>query len=280
SPDEIKTFSVTRLDIGTAVTKSVSSLKTNSSYQLAIAYFDKHGKYFPIVTDDRFIAKTPAYPDSEGLLPEINWNIQDKAPEGAVGYQLLLTENQTHLSSIWLTAKYEPSLSTTGYLAFNVKSLERFFQNEKESRVNYSFTKGDKVTLMYITDGSNNEPITWFRYPFIDLDIVDFTVESSPSDPDQVLYTLKVRNTSFIDTSSIEFTTGEILMELYTPKRRSTDIENLVFFEIGEYYPIVNGQHSVTSGTIREGDWYYKGRLYESTVNAGTAITYLVEDPN
>lgn len=275
---EVRSVNIVQQSIGTVSTKSIPTLKSTSSYQLALSYIDAFGKYFPLVTDDRFIFKTQSLAEAQGLLNQVTWELPKPAPEGAVSYQWMITENQTHQSWIYLTGIYDSGTSDTSVLSFNMKSLARFFRNEKESQVTYSFTKGDKVTFYLMTDGNSNTPLKYFRFPFIDLDIVDFKVEVSETDPSDVSYYLKIRNTDLLDLA--EITGKEILMELYTPKKRAIDTSSLLFFEIGEQYEIVNGEHSVTQGTIKEADSYFRGRLYESTVTPNTPLSYLVEDPN
>ena len=277
-------FYVVRKDIGYLTTQSINTLKSNSSYQLALAYYDEFGRSFPIVTDDRFIVNTKSLTETQGLLSQINWNIQEEAPEGAKSYQWLLSENQKYQKSIYLTGKLDSTQTSENYITFEIKSLERFLANEKESQVNYTFTKGDKVILMYTTNGSNNTKVDWFRYPFIELDIVDFVIEENPELEGDIKYLLKVRNTSLLtrgNPPTINWLNNkDIMMEIYTPKKRDISTENLMFYEIGEVYTIEDGKHTVTSGSIRAGDWYYRGRLFESTINANTPIIYEVEDPN
>lgn len=275
---EVRSVDIVQKNIGTVTTKSVGALKSQSSYQLALSYTDRFGKFFPIVTDDRFIIKTQSLAEAQGLLSQVTWELPEKAPEGAVSYQWLITENQTHQKWIYLTGTYDADSSDSTVLSFNMKSLARFFRNEKESQVTYSFTKGDKVTLYLMTDGNSSTPVKYFRFPFIDLDIVDFKVDVSETDPSDVSYFLKVRNTDLLNLS--EITGKEILMELYTPRKRAIDTESLLFYEIGESYPIVDGKHSVRTGVIKEADNYVRGRLYESTITANTPLAYVIEDPN
>lgn len=273
---------IKRASIGSISTQSIGSLKMNSSYQVALAYYDKYGRPFPIVTDSSMIARTKSYAEGLGNLTQIDWSLLEDAPQDAHSYQWLLSENQTHLKSIYLTGVYTASADNVNYLAFNLKSLERFNENEKDSQVTYSFTKGDKVTFVFRDSGANTTPEEWFRYPFIDLDIVDFTIEENPTVAGDYQYMLKVRSTDLLKRSGA-FTyleNKEILMEIYTPKGRNPSPESIVYYEIGEQFPIVNGKHTVLNGSIRDGDWYFKGRLYESTINAGTALSYLIEDAN
>lgn len=276
-------FYVVRQDIGSLSTQSINTLKTNSSYQTALFYYDKFGKAFPVITGDKFIVNTRSLAETQGNLPQINWTLPENAPRDAVSYQWGISENQKYLNSIYLTGIYDDSESDDNYLAIEVKSLERFLENEKDSQINYTFTKGDKVVFYYTTSGSNNTPIDWFRFPFIELDIVSFSIEEDTSvSPATTKYILKVRKTSLIERSgSMTYLENkDILMEIYTPKKRDIDSESIVFYEIGEQFPIVDGKHSVLSGSIREGDWYFRGRLFESNVTANTPIVYLVEDPN
>lgn len=275
---EVRSVDIVQKSIGTITTKSIATLKSSSSYQLALSYVDSFGKYFPLVTDDRFIVKTQSLAEAQGLLNQITWDIPVEAPKGAASYQWLITENQTHQNWKYLTGILDTAKSDTTVLTFDMKSLARFYANENETQVNYSFTKGDRATFYLMTDGNSNTPLKYFRFPFIDLDIVDFKIDVNDADPTDVKYYLKVRNTDLLSQSEIEG--KEILMEVYTPKKRALDTNSLLFFEIGEQFPIVNGLHSVTTGVIKEADNYFRGRLYESTVTSNQPISYLVEDPN
>src|SRR5690606_29210815 len=245
-------FFVKRVNIGDISTQSISTLKTNSSYQVALAYYDEYDRRFPIVTDDRFIVDTPSLSETQGLLTQISWNIQEEAPEGAVSYQWLISENQKYQNSIYLTG--ELSSEDGKYIKIDVKSLERFLESEKDSQVNYTFTKGDRVVFLYHTASGTSAGKQWFRRPFIELDIVDFSIEQNPSEPTDVTYMLTVRYTPLLEQlGSLSYLNNRnIMMELYTPKKRSVDnTDSMIYYEVGEQYDIIDGKHSVTAGTIR-----------------------------
>lgn len=268
---------VDNANIGTLSTKSISTLKSGATYQWAYAPYDKFGKFFPIVTDNRFAVNTEPVTYTQGLIPQINWNISEEAPEGAVGYKILLSENQTYLNYITLTGVYEATQGGGDYLLFDLKSLDRFSRFENESNVNYDFTKGDKVRFIR-TIGNNEDSEVWFRFPFIELDIVDFTIEPDPDDTGITRYWLKVRNTPLLD--NYDLTDTDIVMELFTPKGTVVDSDQGIFYEIGLDYPILDGKNTVTSGSIIEGDSYIRGRLY-ATDNLSSGSTIIeVEDPN
>src|SRR5690606_29388154 len=182
----------------------------------------------------------------------------EEAPKGAVSYQWLISENQKYQNSIYLTGKLS-SIEGKKYIKIEVKSLERFLESEKDSQVNYTFTKGDRVVLLYHTPSGTSEDKEWFRRPFIELDIVDFSIEQNPSTPTDVMYMLTVRYTPLLERlGSLSYLNDRnIMMELYTPKKRSLDnVDSMVFYEVGEQYDIIDGKHSVTAGIIRQGDWY------------------------
>jgi hypothetical protein len=81
---------------GPAVSKSIHSVLDNSSYQLALSYRDKYGRYFPLVANNKFIVKTPSFAQTQGLALQLNWNINTPtSPTNAVDYQWLITKNNT-----------------------------------------------------------------------------------------------------------------------------------------------------------------------------------------
>lgn len=268
---------VDNANIGTLSTKSLSSLKSGATYQWAYAPYDKFGKFFPIVTDERFAVDTEPITYTEGLLPQINWNIGEDAPSGAVGYKILLSENQTYLNYKTLTAVYEATQGGGDYLLFDIKSLDRFSRFENESNVTYDYTKGDKVRFIRTIGNDATSPV-WFKFPFVELDIVDFTIEVNPEDAGDTHYWLKVRNTPLLD--NYDLTDTDVVMELFTPKGEVVDTNQGIFYEIGFDYPVVDGKNSVTSGSIIEGDSYVRGRLYPTENLTAGRVLIEVEDPH
>ena len=63
-----------------------------------------------------------------------------------------------------------------------------------------------------------------------------------------------------ITCSAPPFTVTNVsLVELYTPRKPATGVQD-TYYEFGERYDIINGQHSVTSGQFTRGDIYQKAR--------------------
>ena len=279
---DVESAYVRNASLGTLSTQSKPTLKSGASYQLAYAPFDENGKFFPIVTDERFIVKTDSKSAQLGKVPQINWRISPEAPEGAVGYHILMSENQTYEKYVTLIGQYDSEEGGGDeYLVINLTSLARFNEFESESQVMYDFTKGDKVTFVRVLMQGNGNTINWFRYPFIELDIVDFEIRVNPDDVSDTKYLLKVRNTELLN--AIPWKDNPIELEILTPKKQVSGVgeEPITefFYEIGQTYPVINGQNSVTEGSIIEGDAYYKGRLYEHPLT-NDGILAFVQDPN
>lgn len=101
----LQTVYVTLYNAGSGVFKSIGALKSNSSYQLALAEYDHWGRPFPLRTDQTFVIKTNSYAQSHGQTPAINWTIlTPTASQGAETYQWLLSENNTHQTTLFMLA--------------------------------------------------------------------------------------------------------------------------------------------------------------------------------
>lgn len=277
-PFKIKSTVVELVNLGTLDSKSYNVLKSGSMYQAYLAYYGEGGKYFPLVSGDSYKIQTPPIAESQGLTPQLNWTINSKPPVGAIAYEWLLTENLKMSNWVTLTAKYDSARSVLGdYVVLEVPSLKRFIDSNK-GVVSYQYVEGDKCTFIKTTNGVDSTAIKWFNFPSVEVDVISFEPEIvDESGVSVTKYFLKVRKSSNLNIADIEG--KEVEIELYTP-RAIGDSKTTLCFGVGEVFPIVDNEHSVTSGTIREGDCYLKGRVYESTLEANKALAYIVEDPN
>ena len=271
---------------GTTQSRSVNTLKTNSSYQLALAFYDEHGRTFPIATDETYIVNTPSYPSTDGLAAAIDWELTGTPPEGAHTYQWLLTKNRTHLTTLYMDAKYQPTWSSANnFYTFNLNPLRKFNENNKTSILTYQFTPGDKVLFCYI-DGETKKYFNGVDAPIIDVEIVGFDPAFAPNPllPLETNYALFITIPSALTASSpfplSEIVDKNILMEIYTPLISTTDSEGTIFFEVGEKYPVVDGEYSVKTGQIRKGDAYYKTRQLNLATDLNDNETFFVESFN
>lgn len=281
-------LSIARLELanaGTGASKSIHSLKTNSSYQLCLMGVDEDGKYYPIVTDERFVIKTPSYALTHGLIPQINWDIRGSVPPvGMVSYQWGISENNTHQRWLDINGAYDDTLSDADYLIFDIKSLNKFNTTNTSSILNYEYSEGDRATL-YFTFSGTNVPIKWFDSPAIDIEVVGFEIVRDPTTTEITHQYLKIRKSSALNTADL-LSVGT-LMEIYSPKKRvitntdgTTSEASTLFYEIGERFDVVNGQYSVLQGTITEGDSYFKTRNLTGVLDPNTPYVFQVEDPN
>lgn len=274
---------ITLAAAGTTESRSTGSLKENSSYQLALAYYDRWGRTFPIATDQSYVVNTPSYAAlKSGNAPAINWEIlTQEAPEGAETYQWLLTRNRTHLTSLYIDVKYEPTWSSTGnFYTFNMDALKKFNENNPTSVLSYGYSPGDKITFNYFIDGEEKVYFDGTQQPVIDIEVVGFDPAYVPNEAEPTIthYALFVKIPTQLNTTLI--TDKDILVEVYSPLVQQTDLEGTVFFETGVKYPVVNGEHSVTSGSITRADCYYKTRQLNLATDLNENEVFIVEDFN
>ena len=262
--EQLLRASIDLANAGTGASKSVSALKSNSGYQLALAHYDKYGRPFPISTDDRYIIKTQSYSQLQGLATAVTWQINNPvAPEGAASAQWLLSLNGTHQTTLFVLGKI--ATSTTQFITLNINSLKEFNEGNEASILEYDFTAGDRCTFHYY-DNSGKQ---WLSNPSIDVEVIGFEIEVTEDTPPVTNYLLKVRRSSQVVVDDL--TGKNILLEIYSPRKRvlsEGDLDTTLFYEVGEQIDIVDGNYTVTSGEIRDGDSYFKTRQMENAIDA------------
>lgn len=277
---EVKSVNIVYNTVGAVYGKDINVLKTGTGYQLALAHFDEFGRQFPIVTNDGFAIKTPAKTTAKDLTPVIGWQINSTPPEGAVSYQWLISENSYFQKTLQLPAKYDAAESKDDYISLDISALKFWNNTGDTGNVSYDFTQGDRVTFLYTFEnlGTSGSPIPekWFDAPPIDLEVLSFEI-TGDSDPK---YLLKVKNSSILNPTLLS--NRGVFIELYTSKKSvgssTDDTTSTVFYEIGEQFPIINGEYSVKTGIITTGDAYYRPRAYRSYEDANVVYGFLVED--
>jgi hypothetical protein len=267
---------------GTGASVSRPTLKSNSSYQAFLWYKDKWGRYFPICTDSRYIIKTPSYSELQGLASMLSWQIKHSPPADAAYYGWGLSLNNTHQTTLWVQGVLDVENTTSAYFAFNINPLLRFNEANPSSVLNYEYSVGDRCTFVYYNTGGNVSTKTWLDK--VDVEVVDFVIDVSTADPPVTNYILKVRKPSTVTQATL--TGNNVLLEIYTPKQRTevingaTQYTEQLMYEIGLSYPIVNGEHTVTSGEIKTGDVYIKSRVMTNAVIVNQLDSLVVEDFN
>ncbi|WP_207425707.1 Ig-like domain-containing protein [Pedobacter sp. SYSU D00535] len=278
NPDQTKHLGNIVIDLanaGDGVSVSKAALKSNSYYQLAVACYDRWGRSFPIYTDARSTVSTLPMAKLAGNAPAIKWELNGKAPEGAESYQILISKNRTHQKTLYVNGIVNTENKSPDYVEFRINSLRNFTEAHSSSIISYDYTEGDRCTFVYKGEKE------WFNTSVIDLEVVGFKM-LKPENGDKVDFLLTVRKPDF-DIATLA--DKNILLEVYTPKQREDAIgsgsdEISIFYEIGDRYPIVNGEYSVKTGDIKEGDVFLKTRQLENAVDPSKLDTYVVEDFN
>ena len=259
--------------------RTLNIIKSNTSYQLALFHFDKFGRPFPILTGDEYVANTTSYAETEGLVTSIGWGINGTPPEGAVSYQWGLSENTKFANTLWVTGIYDEVESKDDYIIFNLASLDRYVRDSETGIVAYDFTEGDRVTFQH-SFSSSSTPDKWFNNPPLDFAVSGFEIKvDTETTPNETKYLLKIKKSSVLPI--IDLTDKEVLLEIYTPKKNNENIDTKVFYEMGEQFDIIDGQYSVTSGSITKGDAYIRPRKFLSNVEDSNDVFALpVQDLN
>lgn len=79
---------------GATIANSIPTILDNTVYQLALSIRDGvGGRFFPLVTGNKFITPTPSFAQVNGQAVRISWQINNPvAPTGAYDYQWLITK--------------------------------------------------------------------------------------------------------------------------------------------------------------------------------------------
>lgn len=163
--------------------------------------------------------------------------------------------------------------STGNILAFSLNPLKMFNNAYSQEGVDtvlvYDFAANDRCTLHYYIDGSG--AIQYINNPCVNLAVFGYDAGN---------YIVKVEKSATFDTSVL--TGKNTFLRLYSPAPQLQVTADTTWFEIGERFPVVNGQHSVLSGTITDGGVYYKTRQFNDGLNPYSAdpIQTLATDLN
>lgn len=263
---------------GDVDTKTLNIVKSGTSYQFAVEYQDNKGRLFPIVTDDSMVVNTQLFSVAEGYVPQIGWTLFGNPPEGAVNYQILMSENTKYLNNLYITAIYDADESDDEFLAFNVYSPNR--RVTTEGVLAYDFTQGDRVAFINsFTDSST--PDRWFNNPPLDFAISSFEIKvDTEATPSVTKHLIKIKTSPLLNITT-DLTGKQLLLELYTPKKNTENIDAKIFYEIGEIFDIEDGEHTVVQGTITQADTYIRARKFLSMEGtSGDVFALPVEDFN
>ena len=271
------------VNIGSGDIQSIPSLKLNSSYQLALAYYDEYGRAFPIITGENYILNTPSYARYRGNIPNISWAINSTPPENAKTYQWLMSPNTTHANTVYVDGLYRTGGDKGAYIEINLNTLNKYQDNNPSTNVVYDFSPGDRASFCFYLDNDENQ--IWFdgnQQQIIDVDVLGYEpVITVVGGVNITNYILKVRKPAGFNLATI--LNKVVLLEIYTPLSSVQQDDNTIFFEVSDKYLIEDRLHTVSTGIISSGDCYFKTRNYNVPDPAGADnlngnYTFLVED--
>ena len=241
--------------------------KRGGNYKSALGYFDKAGRFTTLASEERLGFYIPFFnEDLNTYFPiqfptstfkfgsaVINWEIFHEPPPWAVAYRWYRTQNTAYnfylqwvANDVEYVSRFDTDADVPIKVSFgsseakeiyiNIENLQFFKDENSDSLLGYTFQVGDRIRIMADENGVFFEE--FFDFPIKEQRGFDIII-----DADNTLPELK----------------RGFLIEIYTPKLvREDDL----FFEVGPCYDIVNGQHSVTSGTFTtEGDNYTRQRV-------------------
>ena len=237
------------LEISTSESATIQrSHKKGARHEYAIVYYDAKNRSSSALTDDTFFIDVPLEKNFNTLfLVDAIITINHDPPPWATHYQILYSKNLATESFIQIFGG-QITATPPGSARIKLTGLINFNNTFSESILSYSFTKGDRIRILSGPQGPNKQ------VKFEDSEIIKEGTDTNGK-------FIVVRNEKIKIVSNTFF-------ELYTPKK---NLQNKVYFEIGECFEIENGfhkgsiqdQNNVQGAKIlltNQGDVYIKNR--------------------
>ena len=277
-------------------------------------------------------AYNPFYTESGGPKlgqgSSVSLEIYNQAPDWAKYFQIYYTGNNTVDEFVQMTVTGAEHGQSTGddqmYLSLNsLKGKDYSYNQTNNSQLDYNFVPGDRIRFISCVKGGSRVKFN----EYIDLEIAGEDLFQGTDNPigDKEGYYIRIndpKNDAVKIISDTSDTTGtvdistqgsrdsvadsgydELIVEIYRPKK-NTEEDFMVYYEVGDKYPIFNGYHSGDSSqggefrfdgvpnikisetpaviNINSGDVYLKPRtMFTSGDDSGTdATTFFPEDYN
>ncbi len=222
--------------------------KHMSRYTFGMCYFDENGVTNGVVTSDSMKVITPEI-DSTDLsgttltIPLIQLSVSHQPPIWAKYFSFVRTKNLTcsEFKTILTTDTYKDASSTYAYLDITD------FQNNKSGFPIYDFSKGDRVRIVGLKNGSDNVS----DYPVYGVVNSSDITPSAPPPRDRIWLKIPYDAGVMSQFGTVGFKT--YYLEVYTPTINSNE-DTQVFYEFGETYEVeldLNG-NIVHEGQIQD----------------------------
>ncbi len=246
---------ITNVAVNVSVSGSevaAASWKWSCPGRLGLVYFDERGKtngVISFVSDDAldttdFAFTTPDFNTNTNIpqVPLVAASINHTPPAWATSYQWVRADLLPTNFLYWVTNDYQ---ADSDFLYFCIENLV-YQQSQNTGFVpSYEFTDGDRIRVIAYYSGGNfivyNEQL--------DMEILG-TVQKTMTSPAEEGLFLKVAKPTTLPSSPY---TLKMLVEVYTPKQRSSDTSQL-FYEWGEKYDIYElGESKILTYTSLSG---------------------------
>lgn len=267
-------------------TNSIATWPWSSSGNVARGYFDEKGVTNGVLYTDKVVF--PAYAENgsgQPLIPFINYKINDIPPSWAYSVAFYFTKDPTFYK-VWESLAVQKE---TAYIYFEVTSfITNATKKPTTTQVcSYSFQDGDRLRIWRDTNGVVFDD----TYDSAIEGLVDTPTINGVVQPTGSLF-IKIKNIEPF-TTSVVITTNYVLF-IYRPAQQEGNLENLVYYEFGSSWPILDPTLSTRrhSGQVTDqvvgvtpaefnfyqGDAYFRARTIAST-DTGYA-TFNVIDQN
>ena len=288
---------------GLAYNPGYNSFKTSALHNFGIVYYDEKGRSGSVQKIDGVYVAGYAEPGrgaSKGGI-EVRLQIRHIPPSWARRYQIVYGGNENYDSFVQYSvagAYVKADVAVEGeptaiYLDLNtLQGAESSYTEDLGALIDYTYREGDLVRIIsYYND--NEERVYLDGYEFLVLgleNIVDDTfLAGKVTGQRKTGQFLVVRNEDYSEKDLDQFSASAIrstsdlwgnrvMVEIVAPKRSANDV---VYYEIGHVYDIVNGAHvgDSTSGGfpvchINNGDVMFKPRKVLYPSHDGTTYDY------
>lgn len=206
--------------------------KHKSRYSFGLCYFNEYGVTDGVITSDSLKVITPEISSSnlsgtQLTIPLIQFNISHQAPSWAKYFSFVRTTNLTcsDFKTIVTLSTYKDVAA--GYAYLDITD----FQTNRNGWEAYSFTKGDRVRIIGLKNGSS---------AVNDYAILSLSTSAELNFTGALASKIWIK-VQYDSATMVNFGTAgynNYYIEAYSPTISASE-ENQLFYEFGETYPII-----------------------------------------
>jgi len=265
----------------------LKTIKSNSTTELGIKYFDDNLRPFTVipldsVKSDFLDLDTINSTNLDVKRQFIKATISNLPPSNAAYYSFVAMKNTTYIDYIQVPAyNYDSGTSASGspdYASIRLQTVVLDWQKDNDNVIisPWIFEKGDRIRK--IADG-NSSATPYNDFTYIDGFDVEILKQEAFSD--------SISESAIFFDKNVTLATGD-LVEIYRPRKSLEDKNNEIYYEIGGINKIMGGYHTGNVQTqtsslpaiidIDYGNAIIRKRVTSSHVSATNTFSYYVED--